>query len=75
MAAFNSGGWMNFFTIDVSNFTNNAGIQSVQISGDLTDIAVHYEVPEPSSAALLLMAGIGLLRRRAGSRRRRLIAA
>lgn len=62
-AAFNAGGWMNYFVIDNSNFTNNAGIQSVQISGDLTDIVVHYEVPEPSCMAMLL-AGAGLLLRR-----------
>lgn len=62
-AAFNAGDWMNYFVIDNSNFTNNAGIQSVQISGDLTDIVLHYEVPEPSCMAMLL-AGAGLLLRR-----------
>jgi hypothetical protein len=63
-AAFNAGGWENYFVINQDNLTTSVGIEKVQISGDLTDILVTYAVPEPSGVALFLGGATLLMNRR-----------
>jgi hypothetical protein len=71
-AAFNAGGWENYFVINQDNLTTSVGIERVQISGDLTDILVTYAVPEPSSVAMFF-AGATLVMN--GRRARKVVVA